>query len=75
MFSDLLLCSHFGQKFLKFVKFRFDVGLHGKLDWISSHVFAQILYRAISEVKCFSLWVICKDGGSDPRTFFLLTSC
>ena len=23
-------------------------------------------------MKCFSLWVICKDGGSDPRTFFSL---
>ena len=35
-----------------------------------THVYVQILYRAISEVKCFSLWVICKVGGSDPRTFF-----
>ena len=63
MFSDLPLCSHFGQKFPKFIKisFRFDVGLVGKLEWIFSHIFAQILYRAISEVKCFSLWVICKD--------------
>ena len=49
--------------------------LVGKLDWLFSHVFVQILYRAISEVKCVSLWVICKDGGSDPRTFFLHISC
>ena len=77
-FSYLLLCSRFDQKSLKFVKkvsFSFDVGLVGKLDWLFSHVFVQILCRAISEVKCFSLRVICKDGGSDPRTFFLLTSC
>ena len=47
-----------------------QVVLVGKLDWLFSHVFVQILYRAISEVKCFSLCVICKDGGSDHRTFF-----
>ena len=32
----------------------------------------QILYRAISEVKCFSLWETCKDDGSGSRTFFSL---
>ena len=44
----------------------------GKLDLRFSHVLAQTQNRAISEVKCFSHWVICKDGGSDRRTFFSL---
>ena len=45
--------------------------LVGKLDWLFSHVSGQILYRPISEVKCFSLWEICKDRCSDSRTFLL----
>ena len=82
MFSDLLLCSHFDQKLLKIVKeFSFFIlmsDLVGKLDLLLSLVFVQILYRAISEVKCFNIWETCKDskdGCSEPRTFLLLTSC
>ena len=65
MFSDLLSVL-ISSKSLKLIEILFvDVG----------HVFAQILHTAISQVKCFSLWVICKDGGSDPRAIFLVTSC
>ena len=70
-FSDLLYVLISTNNLLNSSKisFHFDVGLVGKLDWLFSHVLVQILYKAISEVKCFSLWVIRKGGGSDPRTF------
>ena len=45
--------------------------LVGKIDWLFSHVCVQIIYRAISEVKCFSLQEICKDRCSEPRSFLL----
>ena len=53
MFSDLLyvLISAKSLSNLPKKSFRFDVGLVGKLDLIFSHVFAQILCRAISEVR------------------------
>ena len=46
----------------------------GKLDLLFSHVFAKILYRAISGLKCMlqSLGDQCKGGGSDSRRFFSL---
>ena len=80
MFSVLLsLGSHFDQKLLKIVKefssFILMLDLVGKLDLLFSRVFVQILYRAISEMKCLNLWETCKDGCSEPRTFLLLTSC
>ena len=59
MVSDLLLCSHFDKKLLKIVKnfssFIFMPDLVGKLDWLFSLVSKQILYRAISDLKCFKL--------------------
>ena len=70
-FSDLLLCSHFDQKSLKFVK-KFSFVLMSVWLVNLTGYLVMFSYRAISEVKCFSLWVICKDGGSDPRTFFSL---
>ena len=76
-FSDLLLCSYFDQKSLKFVIFFFVlmsvwlVNLTGYLVMFRTDTIT-VLYREISKVKCFSLWVICKDSGSDPRTFFSL---
>ena len=63
--------SHFDKKCKEFSSFILIQDFVGKLDWLLSHISVQILYRAISEVKCFSLWETCKDHCSEPpHSFF-----